>query len=162
MDIIQTAASDLLVNLALGIISLLAAYGVAYIRKAVAKVSAQTALLADETARNLLDNALADVENLAVMTVGAFEQTTAQTLRDAVKLGKADREQLTELGRQAFEEIKAAIQPEAQKIIADNLGDFDEYLSKCIENAVRQVKNDAPYITIPPEVLDSPDGSTEP
>lgn len=153
MEMIQTAANQLLVNLALGLIALLSAYCVFYIRKAVSKVKAQTAQIKDEATRSLLDNALADVESLSLMTVGAMEQTTAQTLRDAVKLGKVDREELVALGQQAFDEIKAAVTPKAQQIITDNLGDFDEYLTKCIENAVRQVKNDTPYITIPPEVL---------
>lgn len=155
MDIIQTTASEVLVNLALGVITLLGAYGVYFIQKAAAKVQTQTAQIKDESSRKLLNDALADVENLAIVTVGSIEQTTAAALREAVKGGKADREELLALGKKAFDEVKAAIAPEAQKVITDNLGSFDDYLSKLIENAVRRVKQEDPYITIPGEALTS-------
>lgn len=155
MDIIQTTASEVLVNLALGVITLLGAYGVYFIQKAAAKVQTQTAQIKDESSRKLLNDALADVENLAIVTVGSIEQTTAAALREAVKGGKADREELLALGKKAFDEVKAAIAPEAQKVITDNLGSFDDYLLKLIENAVRRVKQEDPYITIPGEALTS-------
>lgn len=155
MDIIQSTASEVLINLALGVITLLGAYGVYFIQKAAAKVQTQTARIKDESSRKLLNNSLADVKNLASVTVGSIEQTTAAALREAVKNGKADREELLALGKKAFDEVKAAIAPEAQKVITDNLGSFDDYLSKLIENAVRRVKQENPYIAFPGEVLTS-------
>lgn len=155
MDTIQTVATDVLTNLALAVITLLGAYGVYFIQKAAAKVQTQTTQIKDESSRKLLTDALADVENLAIVTVGAIEQTTASTLRLAIKAGTADRDELLSLGKQAFEEVKAAIGPEAQQVIRNNLGSFDDYLSKCIENAVRRVKQEDPYITLPGELLNS-------
>lgn len=155
MEIIQSTASEVLVNLALGVITLLGAYGVYFIQKAAAKVQTQTAQIKDESSRKLLNDTLADVENLAIVTVGSIEQTTAAALREAVKDGKADREELLALGKQAFDEVKAAIAPEAQKVITDNLGSFDGYLSKLIENAVRRVKQEQPYITLSGETIAS-------
>ena len=67
--------------------------------------------------------------NLATVSVGAMEQTTAKALRDAVKNGTASREELLALGKQVFDEVKAAIAPEAQQVITDNLGSFDKYLT---------------------------------
>jgi hypothetical protein len=69
-------------------------------------------------------------------------------LREAVKDGKSDREELLSLGQKAFYDVKAAIAPEAQRIIRDNLGNFDDYLTKCIEDAVRRVKQEDPYISL--------------
>ncbi len=57
------------------------------------------------------------------------------------------------LGKQVFDEVKAAIAPEAQKVITDNLGSFDDYLTKCIEDAVLKVKQSDPFITLPEGVL---------
>lgn len=148
MEAIQNAASGLLVNLALGLLSLLGAYGVYYIQKAAARVKAQTAQIGDEAGRKLLENALDDVSNLAMVSVGAMEQTTAKALRDAVRAGTATREELLDLGEQVFGEVKAAIAPEAQLVITENLGSFDAYLKKCIENAVLQIKQADPYITL--------------
>ena len=149
MNIIQSAATEVLVNL----ISLAGAYAVYYIRLGASKLKAQTAQIEDESARKVLDNALADVENLATKSVGAMEQTTAKALRDAVKSGAANREDLLALGKQVFNEVKAAIAPEAQKVITDNLGSFDDYLTKCIEDAVLKVKQSDPFITLPEGVL---------
>lgn len=153
MNIIQSAATEVLVNLALAVISLAGAYAVYYIRLGASKLKAQTAQIEDESARKVLDNALADVENLATKSVGAKEQTTAKALRDAVKSGAANREDLLALGKQVFNEVKAAIAPEAQKAITDNLGSFDDYLAKCIEDAVLKVKQSDLFITLPEGVL---------
>lgn len=149
MNIIQSAATEVLVNLSLAVISLAGAYAVYYIRLGASKLKAQTAQIEDESARKVLDNALADVENIATKSVGAMEQTTAKALRDAVKSGAANREDLLALGKQVFNEVKAAIAPEAQKVITDNLGSFDDYLTKCIEDAVLKVKQSDPFITLP-------------
>ena len=153
MNIIQSAATEVLVNLSLAVISLAGAYAVYYIRLGASKLKAQTAQIEDESARKVLDNALADIENLATKSVGAMEQTTAKALRDAVKSGAANREDLLALGKQVFNEVKAAIAPEAQKVITDNLGSFDDYLTKCIEDAVLKVKQSDPFITLPEGVL---------
>ena len=153
MNIIQSAATEVLVNLSLAVISLAGAYAVYYIRLGASKLKALTAQIEDESARKVLDNALADVENIATKSVGAMEQTTAKALRDAVKSGAANREDLLALGKQVFNEVKAAIAPEAQKVITDNLGSFDDYLTKCIEDAVLKVKQSDPFITLPEGVL---------
>lgn len=153
MNITQSVATEVLVNLSLAVISLAGAYAVYYIRLGASKLKAQTAQIEDESAHKVLDNALADVENLATKSVGAMEQTTAKALRDAVKSGAANREDLLALGKQVFNEVKAAIAPEAQKVITDNLGSFDDYLTKCIEDAVLKVKQSDPFITLPEGVL---------
>ncbi len=153
MEAIQNAVSELLVNLALGIISLAAAYGVYYIRLGAVKLKAQTAQMADETDRKVLEDALSDVERLAALAVNYTEQTMAKELREKVKDGKADREALLKLGKKVFAKVKGEIAPAAQKVITDNLGSFDHYLEQCIEDAVLKVKQNAPYLTLPESVL---------
>ena len=139
MELIQSAASDALVNVVLAVIALAGAYAVYYIRLGAAKLKEQTAQIKDEAGRKVLEDALDDVVNLATVSVGAMEQTTAKALRDAVKSGKASREELLALGKQVFDEVKAAISPQAQKVITDNLGSFDKYLTAVIEDAVLKV-----------------------
>lgn len=137
---IQTAASHVLVSLALGAISLLGAFGLFYIRKGSLWLDEKTKQLKDEKLRKQLDDALDDVENLARVTVGAIEQTTAKAIREAVKDGKTNREELTSLSKIAFSEIKSKVGSEAQKVITENLGSFDEYLSNLIEVKVLELK----------------------
>lgn len=155
MEAIQTMASEVLVNVALGVITLLGAYAMYYIRIGVNMAKAKTSQIEDDATRKLLNNALDDVESLASISVGAMEQTTAKALRDAVKIGTASREELLALGKQVFDDVKTAITPEAQAIITKNLGSFDDYLVKCIEDAVRKVKQEDPYITLDGELLAS-------
>ncbi len=148
MEIITSAASTALANITLAAITLVAAVAVYYIRLAASNVKAQTSRIQDEAARKLLDNALGDVERLATKAVGAMEQTTAKALREAVKDGSKSREELLALGRSVFNDVKSSIGPEARKVITDNLGSFDKYLTKCIEDAVLKVKQADPCITV--------------
>ena len=153
-QIIIGAANTMLVNVALAIIALVGAWLVFYIQRAATNVKAQTKQIKDKAARELLENALDDVVNLATVSVNAMEQTTAQAIRDKVREGKVDREELFELGRKVFRDVKAAISPETQRAIAENLGSFDDYLTKCIEDAVLKVKRDDPYLTLSGELLE--------
>ena len=153
MELITSAASDALVNVVLAIIALAGAYGVYYIRLGAAKLKEQTAQIKDEAGRKVLEDALDDVVNLATVSVGAMEQTTAKALRDAVKNGTASREELLALGKQVFDEVKAAIAPEAQ-VITNTRGSFDKYLTAVIEDAVLHIKNEDPYLTLSGELLD--------
>ena len=152
-EVIATAASEAVVNITLAAIVLAAAHAVYYIRLAATKVKKQTQQIEDESARLLLDNAIEDVRNLAETAVGAMEQTTASALRDEVKIGKASRGELIALGKQVFADVKAQVGPEAQRVITDNLGSFDKYLRDVIEDAVRKVKKDDPYIALDAEKL---------
>lgn len=140
MGTVPGALGTLLLNLALGVLSLAGAAAVSYLRLAAEKLRAQTAGLKDEEARKVLDTALDDVQRLTELSVGAVEQTTAKALREAVKGGKADRKALLELSEQVFHEVKEKIAPEAQTVITRSLGSFDYYLSACIEDAVRRIK----------------------
>lgn len=154
MEIITTAASNVLANIVLAVIALAGAYAVYYIRLAGAQVKAQTKRIEDATAREQLENALDDVVNLATISVNAMEQTTARAIRDGVKAGVNSKEELVILGKKVFCEVKAAIAPEAQRVITENLGSFDDYLTKCIEDAVLKVKRDDPYLTLSGELLE--------
>lgn len=153
-QIITSAASTMLTNIVLAVIALAGAYVVYYIRLAGAQVKAQTKRIEDETAREFLENALDDVINLATVSVNAMEQTTAKAIRDGVKTGANSKEELAILGKKVFCEVKAAIAPEAQRVITANLGSFDDYLTKCIEDAVLKVKRDDPYLTIPADGIE--------
>ena len=149
MEIIRSAFTELLTSLALSVITLAGSYGISYIHVGVSKVKAQTAQIKDARSRKLFEDAITDVANLAALSVNAMEQTTARALRDAVKTGTKNRNDLLALGRQVFDEVKAAIAPETQRVITANLGSFDAYLTKCIEDAVLKVKQSDPFLTLP-------------
>ena len=149
MEIIRSALTELLTSFALGVITLAGSYGIYYLNVGVSKVKAQTAQIKDARSRKLFEDAVTDVASLAALSVNAMEQTTAKALRDAVKTGMKSKNELLALGRQVFDEVKAAIAPETQKVITANLGSFDDYLTKCIEDAVLKVKQNDPFLTLP-------------
>lgn len=140
MEAIQTQLISTVVSVALAVISLGGAYAVFYIHQATQKVKAQTAQIKDQALRKQLEDALDDTEYLAGVTVGAIEQTTARQLREAVKDGKVDKEELQALAAKAFAEIKSGVSPVAQQVITNQLGDFDTYLTNLIERKVLELK----------------------
>ena len=148
MEIIQTALTETRLRILLGIITLAGAYATYYLHLNASKLKVQTAQIKDDQSRKLLENALADVTNLATTLVGAMEQTTAKELREAVKAGKASPDELKALSAKIFNEVKSEIAPETQRVIQDNLGSFDTYVDAVIEDAVRKVKQSDPYITL--------------
>jgi len=149
---IQNAANTLLTDAMLAVVSLAGAYGIYFIRLCATKVKSQTAQLRNERTRWTLDTALDDVRQLAELSVGAMEQTTAKALRENVKNGTASREALLALSKTVFNEVKSAITPEAQAVITRTLGSFDDYLTKCIEDAVLKVKQNDPFAMLPESV----------
>ena len=50
------------------------------------------------------------------------------------------------LGKEVFNDVKKPIGPETQRVITENLGSFDSYLKKCIENEVLKVKQADPIL----------------
>ena len=155
IEIITGAASDALVNILLAVITPGGAYALYYLKLGAAKIKAQTAQIEDEQARKLLENAVDDVTNLVSVGVGAMEQTTAKALRQAVKDGTADREELLALGKQVLSEVKAAVAPKAQEVITKHLGGFEDYVMKCIEDAVLKVKQSDPMALAEGLVVDT-------
>lgn len=141
MDVIQTAVQEFLISLALAALALAAAYVSFNLSRFAQKLKAQTLAIQDEETRKVLLSALNDVERLAYTTVTAIEQTTAGALREAVADGVADRDELLALGKKAVEEVKARITPQAQKIITENVGNFDAYIKDLIEAEVYRLKN---------------------
>lgn len=141
MEQIGAMAGEVLANIAVALLSLLAAYALYGIRQLTARVKLQTQQLASEGQRKLLLDALDDVQELTTKTVTAIEQTTARALREAVKMGQASPEELQALGKQALQEIVAALKPDTIKAIQDNFGSLEDYVTKCIETKVLELKS---------------------
>ena len=131
---------EALVNIALALLSLLAAGATYGLTRLTGKVKAETQKIKDDGLRKQVDDAIDDVDELTTKTVGCIEQTTAKDLRQAVKDGKASRDDLIALSKQAAQEITAQIKPEVQDLITEHFGSFEDYLVKCIETKVLQIK----------------------
>src|SRR5690554_723288 len=117
METAHQLFNQIVIDVAMAMIALLAAYGVNAIKKLTKKVKLETELIKNEEQRKLLTDALNDLENLTTKTVAQIEQTTAKALREAVKNGIKDRAELEALSKKAFDEIAGALKPESKALI---------------------------------------------
>lgn len=139
----QNAINDILANLLLAIIMLLSAYALHFLNRGVAKLKAETQKIDNEEQRNLALMAIDRLNDVATKTVNAIEQTTARELREAVKTGSINREQLIRLSQQAFDQIVDQLEPEYLAVLATTLGDMDSYIKNTIEAKVLELKGAA-------------------
>ena len=83
MEIIQSVVSETLVNLMLAVITLAGTYAIYYIRLGASKLQAQTAQIADEKARQLLNNAVIWVTSIGASFTAAVRYRRIQCSRAA-------------------------------------------------------------------------------
>src|SRR5690606_36424651 len=114
-DVVIAELKELAITVLVAVLSLGAAYALAYIRRA-------KEALDQRIDHELADRALGRVAYLAEVAVLAAESTTAAALRQAVTEGKASREELVALGRQVVEQLLAQLDAEARKALAETVG----------------------------------------
>ena len=132
-DIVWTELRELIVTVLLALLSLGAAYVLAYIRRA-------KEALDQRIDHELADRALERVAYLAEVAVLAAESTTAAALRQAVAEGRASREELVALGRQVVDQILAQLDAEARKALAETVGDIRSYVESIVEATLERLK----------------------
>ena len=132
-DIVWTELRELIVTVLLALLSLGAAYVLAYIRRA-------KEALDQRIDHELADRALERVAYLAEVAVLATESTTAAALRQAVAEGRASREELVALGRQVVDQILAQLDAEARKALAETVGDIRSYVESIVEATLERLK----------------------
>jgi ABC-type phosphonate transport system ATPase subunit len=136
----QPMMLDIISGIGLSILGLMAAYATVYINRAAIKVRAETAQIKDQQQRDLIWMATSRLEEVAKITVSKIEQTVAGKLRQAVKDGKVNREELVALGKKAYDEVLKTVEPQVVKVLKDNLGDLKTYLESTIEAEVKRLK----------------------
>ena len=134
---------DFLFNVALAAVTLLASYAVYGIKKLTSKLVAETSKINSEKERNLVNDAILRLDDVATKTVKKIEQTTAKEMRQAVKDGMKSKEELIGLSKTAFDEIIKTMEPEYINILKTTLGDVDSYIRNTIEAKVLELKEGA-------------------
>jgi len=132
-DIVINELRELAVTVLAALLSLGAAYALAYIRRAREALDARID-------HELADRALARVAYLAEVAVLAAESTTAAALRQAVAEGRASREELVALGRQVVEQVLTQLDAEARQALAETIGDVRSYVEQLIEATLERYK----------------------
>ena len=132
-DIVITELRELAVTVLVALLSLGAAYALAYIRRAKEALDARID-------HELADRALERVEYLAGVAVLATESKAAAALRQAVAEGRTSREELVALGRQVVEQVLAQLDAETRKALAETVGDIRRYVEQLVEAALERYK----------------------
>ncbi|WP_018750694.1 hypothetical protein [Paenibacillus sanguinis] len=139
----QNSIQDILTNLALGVLTLLCAAVMYYIKKAVAKLRLEAQKIDNDEQRSLVLTALTRLDDVATKTVKSTEQTAAKAIREGIKSGTNSREELLALGKQAFDEVLKMLEPEYLAVLTTTLGDVDAYIQHTIESKVLELKEAA-------------------
>jgi len=132
-DIVITELRELALTVLVALLSLGAAYALAYIRRA-------KEALDQRIDHELADRALERVAYLAEVAVLAAESATAAALRQAVAEGKASRDELVALGRQVVDQVLAQLDAETRKALSETVGDIRRYVEQLIEAALERYK----------------------
>ena len=132
-DPILEVLMESLVTIVIALIGLAVAYGTHYIKKASQR-------LQEKSEMELVDNLIANVEHVVLVTVEAAEQRVAKDLRDAVKDGKVDRAELLAVADSVKEQVLATLSDESIELLKKTFGDIEILIENMIESAVAQVK----------------------
>lgn len=133
--------TQILINISIALLSLAASYAILLINRWKKKLELETEKIKDEKQRNLVQDALNQMNLLAAKTVTSIEQTTAGSLRQAVKKGLGDKKELLELSKQAYAEIISNLKPEYQQVLKQELGDLEKLIIDTIEEKVFELKS---------------------
>lgn len=139
----KAAMIEMLTQVAIALVGLASSYVIFYLSKAGQKVKLQIQEIKDEKQRKLFNDALVSFQSITKTTVAQIEQTVAKDLRKLVKDGTVDKSELKELSKEAYEEIKSMLKPEYQKILSENINNFENYMLSCIEEQVLALKNNS-------------------
>lgn len=126
----QEQIATLITTIVLPVLTALAAFAIAYLRKKTAEL---TASIKDKTAQKYVDMAC----SAALQAV----QYTTQTYVDALKAkGEFDKQAQLEALNKAKDVAVSMITEDAKNIITEAYGDFDVWIYTKIEQLVRETK----------------------
>lgn len=130
---ILTYALEAIVTLVIALIALAVAYGTRYINKLSER-------LQEQSNNELVEHSIARLERLVVVAVTAAEQRVATDLRQAVKDGKVDRDELLAVAESVKEEVLLKLSDETLKVLEETFGDVIGLIEDYIEATVHELK----------------------
>jgi len=126
-------ALEAIVTLVIALIALAVAYGTRYINKLSER-------LQEQSNNELVEHSIARLERLVVVAVTAAEQRVASDLRQAVKDGKVDRDELLAVAESVKEEVLLKLSDETLKVLEETFGDVIGLIEDYIEATVHELK----------------------
>lgn len=136
----EQAMNLLIGNLTEGLFLLLLGFITYGCKIAIDFAKSKTQLIDDERQRSIIDNALNRLNDLVFGGVRAMEVSVASELREAVKDGKVDRNELLKLKDVVRNEVLAGMNADMKNAIELGVGEIDGYVNTLIENALADIK----------------------
>lgn len=137
---ITNAATQVMLNLVLGVITLLGALGTYYLQKAIQKLQVETVQIKDEAARNYVNDALKRLDDVTKKTVNKIEKTIKKEVLAAVDAGTVSPDKIKDLALDAYNEIIKTLEPDYMQVIQDTMGDAQTYIMNLIEEKLEEIK----------------------
>ena len=140
MDV-NSALNEILQTLVAGVISLAGILTTIYVNKAIELVKLKAQAVKDEQAKNILTNALNNVDELICTNIVAVENTLKPQILEAIKDGKIDKSELNNLSLVVKENVINQMGQQTNTIINEALSDVNSYLESRIEKILADLKN---------------------
>lgn len=134
-ELIKSETLELLATLAVAVLSVGAAYAIAYLRDV--REAVRTRVKNEHVAA-----ALGRVWHLVEVSVLATESAVAAALRQAVAQGRASRDELAALGRQVVDDVLHQLDDEARLVLAATVGDIRAYIEQLVEAQLERLKGE--------------------
>lgn len=112
-----------------------------YLKARISELKTNEAVKDKEMALLGLDTAERAIKIAAEATVGKLEEIIAKELREKIKNGEANKDELYALAGEAYNEIIATIRPELLKELSKSLQDVDLYIKNQIEQQLLLLKS---------------------
>lgn len=113
-----------------------------FIQSVTKEAKAKADLIRNEDKRTLLLNAFGRIDTLAEVAVKATESVIAKDLRQMVKSGQKEKQELNQLAADVLEKIKLNIEPAAMNLLEESLSDVDGYIKDVIEVQLEIIKQE--------------------
>lgn len=139
---VTPAIQDFVSTLLTGVLAVVSAFLIALVKKGFDWINVKIEKLADERAKDALEIAKANLENIVVATVTSLQQTLGDTIKESIKNGdgKYSYEDLSALKNKALILIKEQLTDASKEILTTAYSDLDSFIDYLIETKVYELK----------------------
>ncbi len=139
---INTIVTEIALPLLLSLLAIVSAQIMLWLQKYKAKIKQETAKLQDERKRLAFAAATDYLDGLVSRTVASLEQTVAKGLREAVKDGRTNREELLALSKRAYNMVVENLTEDTYTSLRQNIPELCNYIENMIEEKILLLKAD--------------------
>lgn len=141
-ETLQPAVNDFIVVVVTGVLSVLAGFLIALVKKGFNWLTEKINLLQDEKLKSDASSAIATLETIVTTTVTSLQQTFGDDIKKSLAEndGKYTKEDLLALKNQAIETVKYQLTDSTTELLNQIYSDLDTFIGDLVEVSVRSLK----------------------